>query len=44
VINELFFGRLDRRSFSELCVGAAALVQGSREAMHYIERAKEAYL
>jgi len=44
VINELFFGRLDRRSFAELCVGAAALVQGSREAMHYIERAKEAYL
>jgi DNA-binding MarR family transcriptional regulator len=44
VINDLFFGKLDRRSFTELCAGAAALVQGSREAMHYIERAKEAYL
>jgi len=44
VINDLFFGRLDRRSLTELCAGAAALVQGSREAMHYIERAKEACL
>jgi len=43
-INDLFFGRLDSRSFIELCAGAAALVQGSREATHYIERAKEAGL
>ena len=43
-INGLFFGRLDSRSFTELCTGAAALVQGSREAMQYIERAKEACL
>src|SRR5262249_18855195 len=43
-INDLFFGRLSPRSFLELCAGAAALVQGSREAMHYIERAKEACL
>jgi DNA-binding MarR family transcriptional regulator len=41
-INDLFFGRLDPRSFAQLCAGAAALVQGSREAMHYIERAEEA--
>src|SRR5215467_8771397 len=43
-INGLFFGRLDSRSFTELCTSAAALVQGSREAMQYIERAKEACL
>ena len=43
-VNDLFFGQLDSRSFLELCAGAAALVQGSREAMHYIERAKEACL
>ncbi len=42
-INDLFFGRLDHRSFTELCAGAAALVQGSREAIHYVERAEEAY-
>jgi DNA-binding MarR family transcriptional regulator len=40
-VNDLFFGRLDSRSFTELCAGAAALVQGSREAIHYIERAGE---
>ena len=43
-INDLFFGRLERRSFAKLFAGAAALVQGSREAMHYIERAKETCL
>jgi DNA-binding MarR family transcriptional regulator len=43
-INGVFFGRLDSRSFTELCTGAAALVRGSREAMQYIERAKEACL
>jgi len=43
-VNDLFFGRLDSRSFTEVCAGAAALVQGSREAMHYIERAKEVCL
>ena len=43
-INDLFFGRLDHRSFVALCAGAAALVQGSREATHYIDRAKEAGL
>jgi MarR family transcriptional regulator, organic hydroperoxide resistance regulator len=40
-INDLFFGRLSARSFAELSAGAAALAQGSREAMQYIERAEE---
>jgi len=43
-VNDLFFGRLDIQSFAELCAGAAALVQGSGEAMHYIERANEVFL
>jgi DNA-binding MarR family transcriptional regulator len=37
-VNDLFFGRLDAHSFSELCDSAAALVDGSREAMRHIER------
>lgn len=41
-INDLFFGRLNTHSFSELCASAAGLVQGSREAMQYIERTEEA--
>ena len=41
-INDLFFGRLDAHSFSELCASAAALVDGSREAMRHIERVEEA--
>jgi DNA-binding MarR family transcriptional regulator len=40
-VNDLFFGRLDARSFSELCASAAALVDGSREAMRYTQRAEE---
>ena len=40
-VNDLFFGRLDSRSFRELCVGATALVQGSREAMRHTEKAEE---
>ena len=40
-VNDLFFGRLDAHSFSELCASAAALVHGSREAMRYIERVEE---
>jgi DNA-binding MarR family transcriptional regulator len=41
-VNDLFFGRLDARSFSELCVSAVALVHGSREAMWYTQKAEEA--
>ena len=40
-VNDRFFGRLDAHSFSELCANAGALVQGSREAMRYIQRAVE---
>ena len=40
-VNGLFFGKLDTHSFRELCVGAAALVQGSREAMRHTEKAEE---
>jgi DNA-binding MarR family transcriptional regulator len=43
-VNDLFFGRLDTHSFSELCAGARALVQGSREAIHFAERTKESSL
>jgi DNA-binding MarR family transcriptional regulator len=41
-VNNLFFGKLDTDSFRELCDSAAALVHGSREAMRYTEKAKEA--
>ena len=41
-VNDLFFGKLDAHSFSELCAGAAALVDGSREAIRHIERVEEA--
>ena len=41
-VNDLFFGRLDAHSFSELCAGAAALVHGSRESMRYTQKAEEA--
>jgi DNA-binding MarR family transcriptional regulator len=40
--NDLFFGRLDAHSFSEMCSSAVGLVHGSREAMRYIQRAEEA--
>ena len=40
-VNDLFFGRLDAHSFRELCEGAAALVDGSREAMRFTEKAEE---
>jgi DNA-binding MarR family transcriptional regulator len=40
--NDLFFGKLDAHSFSELCASAAALVHGSREAMRYTQKAEEA--
>jgi len=43
-VNDLFFGRLDTHSFSELFAGARALVQGSREAVHFAERTKESSL
>lgn len=41
VVNDLFFGRLDADAFAALCAGAGALVQGSREAMRFIEQAEE---
>jgi DNA-binding MarR family transcriptional regulator len=41
-VNDLFFGMLDAHSFSELSASAAALVDGSREAMRHIERVEEA--
>jgi len=41
-VNDLFFGRLDAHSFSELCVSAAKLVQGSRKAMRYTQKTEEA--
>jgi DNA-binding MarR family transcriptional regulator len=41
-VNDLFFGRLDTHSFSELCTSAAALVDGSRDAIRHIERVEEA--
>jgi DNA-binding MarR family transcriptional regulator len=40
-VNDLFFGRLDAQSFSELCASASALVHGSREAMRYTQKAEE---
>ena len=41
-VNDLFFGKLDARSFSELCSSASALVRGSREAMRYTQKSEEA--
>jgi hypothetical protein len=35
-INNLFFGMLDASSFSALSAAAAALVQGSDRAVHYL--------
>jgi DNA-binding MarR family transcriptional regulator len=40
-VNDLFFGKLDAHSFSELCTSAAVLVRGSREAMRYTHKAEE---
>jgi DNA-binding MarR family transcriptional regulator len=40
-VNDLFFGRLDAHSFSELCASASTLVHGSREAMQYTQKAEE---
>src|SRR6516164_7840589 len=40
-VNGLFFGKLDTRSFRELCVDAAALVQGFCDAMGPTEKAEE---
>jgi DNA-binding MarR family transcriptional regulator len=41
-VNDLFFGKLDARSFSELCSSTSALVRGSREAMRYTQKSEEA--
>jgi MarR family transcriptional regulator, organic hydroperoxide resistance regulator len=35
-VNDLFFGELDPGSFRALCKAAAALVEGSRGALHYL--------
>ena len=40
-INDLFFGTLDRKSFDALCIAAAALVAGSRKALHYLAAVEE---
>ena len=40
-VNDLFFGLLTLESFTALCAGAEALVEGSREAMQYIARIEE---
>jgi len=40
-VNDLFFGLLTVESFTALCAGAEALVEGSREAMQYIARIEE---
>jgi MarR family transcriptional regulator, organic hydroperoxide resistance regulator len=40
-VNDLFFGALDRRSFDALCIAAAALVGGSRKALHYLAAAED---
>jgi len=36
-INDLFFGALDRNAFAAFAASVAALVNGSRRAIHYIE-------
>ena len=40
-VNDLFFGLLGAQPFADLCASAGALVQGSNEAMRYIERVEE---
>jgi MarR family transcriptional regulator, organic hydroperoxide resistance regulator len=40
-VNDLFFGLLTAKSFTALCAGAEALVEGSREAIQYIARIEE---
>ena len=41
-INDLFFGALDRKSFDALCSrGRAALVTGSRKALHYLSAVED---
>jgi len=40
-VNDLFFGLLTEKSFTALCAGAEALVEGSRDAMQYIARIEE---
>ena len=35
-VNDLFFGGLDQGSFRALCAAASTLVEGSRNAMHYL--------
>jgi len=40
-VNDLFFGLLTDKSFTALCAGAEALVEGSRNAMQYIARIEE---
>ena len=37
VINDLFFGPLDAKSFIALCAAAQALVKGSAKAMHHVD-------
>jgi DNA-binding MarR family transcriptional regulator len=41
IVNDLFFGTLDRKSFDALCGAAAALVAGSRKALHYLAAAED---
>jgi len=40
-VNDLFFGLLTDKSFTAVCAGAEALVEGSRDAMQYIARIEE---
>jgi DNA-binding MarR family transcriptional regulator len=40
-INDLFFGALDRKSFDAVCIAAAALVAGSRKALHYLSAVED---
>ena len=41
-VNDLFFGSIGARAFTELCASAGALVRGSNGAMRYIEGVEEA--
>lgn len=36
-VNDLFFGELDSGAFRALCAAAGALVEGSRDAMQYLD-------
>ena len=41
-VNDLFFGLIGARAFTELCASAGAFVRGSNEAMRYIDGVAEA--